>query len=161
MFAASLSGRARWVGLAMVTLVALLASLLAVLTPPAVAHAEVTGTGGQFVPMTNDARVFNDTTPAGGWRTVAIAGVDGLPSEGIGAVSMLISIISADGQGKMVGRPNSSEDSTTLTIYGTGLTGDVSTTAVLAVSDGGNIQISTSTAQTKIVIDVTGYSLLA
>jgi hypothetical protein len=51
-FVASLSGRVRGAVLAVVTLVALLGSLLAVVSPPAPAQAAVTGDGGQFVTTT-------------------------------------------------------------------------------------------------------------
>lgn len=93
----------------MVTLVALLGSLLAVISPPQAAHAEVTGTGGQYVPMPDNARVFAGGTTAGVFKTVKVNGVDGLPATGIGAVSVLVTVADAATQGQLVGRPNAAD----------------------------------------------------
>lgn len=93
------AARPRWVLLALVAVVALLGSLLAVVSPPAPARAEVTGTGGQYVPMADDAEVFKGGTTAGVFKTVKVNGVDGLPTSGIGAVSVLVTVASASAQG--------------------------------------------------------------
>jgi len=156
-FVVSLTGRVRRMILAMVTLVALLGSLLAVISPPQAAHAEVTGTGGQFVPMTGNARVYSGATVAGNYRTVKIAGVDGLPSSGVGAVAMTIQVNNVKSQGQFLGRPDSSMADTLLMIYGAGVSGNASDSSLLAVSDAGSVQIKTETAQTSVTIDVTGY----
>jgi len=156
-FVVSLTGRVRWMVLAMVTLVALLGSLLAVISPPQPAHAEVTGTGGQFVPMTGNARVYSGATVAGNYRTVKIAGVDGLPSSGVGAVAMTIQVNNVKSQGQFLGRPDSSMADTLLMIYGAGVSGNASDSSLLAVSDAGSVQIKTETAQTSVTIDVIGY----
>ncbi|WP_164672254.1 hypothetical protein, partial [Pseudomonas viridiflava] len=70
MFAASWSGRVRGVMLAVMTLVALLGSLLVVVSQPTPAQAAVTGTGGQYVPMPSNARVLGGGTSKGTYRTV-------------------------------------------------------------------------------------------
>jgi RHS repeat-associated protein len=145
------------VTLTLVTLVALLGSLLAVLSPPQAAHAEVTGTGGQFVTMTNNARVYDGATAAGTYKTVQIAGTDGMPSSGIGAIAMTVTVGNAQGQGQLFGRPSSADSSTLLLIYGSGVTGTTTNSSLLAVGDDGTIQIATETAQTRVIIDITGY----
>lgn len=78
----------------MVTLVALLGSFLVVVSQPTPAQAAVTGTGtgGQYVPMPSNARVLGGATEKGVFRTVKVAGVAGLPSSGIGAVTMMVTI---------------------------------------------------------------------
>jgi|GEM_PF-1217384 len=141
----------------MVSLVALLGSLLAVVSPPAPAHAEVTGTGGQYVPMDEHARVFDGATAAESFKTVQIAGVDGLPSSGIGAVSLMLTVVNPNGQGQFVGRPDADGANTLLMIYGAGVDGNTSNTSLLAVGDDGKVRINTQTAQSRVVIDVTGY----
>jgi RHS repeat-associated protein len=156
-FVVSLTGRVRWMVLAMVTLVALLGSLLAVISPPQAAHAEVTGTGGQYVPMPDNARVFSGGTTAGVYKTVKVNGVDGLPSTGIGAVSVLVTVASPTAQGQLVGRPNAADPDTLLMIYGAGVGGNTSNTALLAVGDDGSIRVRTGTTQSTVTVDVTGY----
>jgi RHS repeat-associated protein len=141
----------------LVTLVALLGSLLAVISPPQAAHAEVTGTGGQYVPMPDNARVFSGGTTAGVYKTVKINGVDGLPATGIGAVSVLVTVASASAQGQLVGRPNAADPDTLLMIYGAGVGGNTSNTALLAVGDDGSIRVRTGTTQSTVTVDVTGY----
>jgi RHS repeat-associated protein len=143
--------------LALMTLVALLGSLLAVISPPQAARAEVTGTGGQFVPVTGNARVYSGSTVAKSYKTIKIAGVDGLPATGIGAVTLAVQVNDVKGQGQFVGRPNSSTADTLMLIYGAGVSGNASDSSLLAVSDDGSVQIKTETAQANVIIDVTGY----
>ncbi|PZO58957.1 MAG: hypothetical protein DI639_08695 [Leifsonia xyli] len=156
-FAASLSGRVRGVLLAVVTLVALLGSLLVVVSQPTPAQAAVTGTGGQYVPMPSNARVLGGGTSKGTYRTVKVAGVDGLPSSGIGAVTMMVTIVAPAGQGQLFGRPSSSDPSTLLMVYNAGVGGNTSNSSLLAVADDGTIQVMTETAQSTVIIDITGY----
>lgn len=156
-FAASLSGRVRGVLLAVVTLVALLGSLLVVVSQPTPAQAAVTGSGGQYVPMPSNARVLGGGTSKGTYRTVKVAGVDGLPSSGIGAVTMMVTIVAPAGQGQLFGRPSSSDPSTLLMVYNAGVGGNTSNSSLLAVADDGTIQVMTETAQSTVIIDITGY----
>ncbi len=158
MFATSpLSVRSRWVVLAVVTLVALLGSLLAVVSPPAPAQAVATGTGGQFVPLPTNARIFDGATPAGSSTTVPVAGVKGIPADGVGAISVLATVADANGTGQLKGRAESSDGPTLLMIYGSGVAGNTSNTSLLAVGDDGSIRIDTTTAQSRVILDVTGY----
>lgn len=143
--------------LALVTLVALLGSVLAVISSPQAAHAEVTGTGGQYVAMPDNAEVFNGGTTAGVFKTVKVAGVDGLPTTGIGAVSVMLTVADPTGQGQFVGRPNASDPDTLMMIYGAGVGGNTSNTALLAVGDDGSIRIRTGTTQSYVTVNVTGY----
>lgn len=116
MFATTVHGRVRSIGLALVVLVALVGALLAAVAAPQAARAEVTGTGGQYVPMTTNARVFDGATSAGAYTTVQVAGKAGLPASGIGAVTMMITVANANGQGQFVGRPDASQPNTELLI---------------------------------------------
>ncbi|UXN20759.1 hypothetical protein N8D77_11365 [Curtobacterium flaccumfaciens] len=139
------------------TLVALLGSLLVVVSQPTPAQAAVTGTGGQYVPMPSNARVLGGGTSKGTYRTVKVAGVDGLPSTGIGAVTMMVTIVAPAGQGQLFGRPSSSDPSTLMMVYNAGVGGNTSNSSLLAVADDGTIQVMTETAQSTVIIDITGY----
>jgi len=143
--------------LAVVTLVALLGSLLVVVSQPTPAQAVVTGTGGQYVPMPSNARVLGGATEKGVFRTVKVAGVAGLPSSGIGAVTMMVTIADPSGSGQLQMRADASDTTTLMMIYNSGVGGNTSNTGLLAVADDGTIQVRTETAQSKVVIDVTGY----
>ena len=143
--------------LAVVTLVALLGSLLVVVSQPIPAQAVVTGTGGQYVPMPSNARVLEGATSAGTFRTVKVAGVAGLPSSGIGAVTMIVTIADPKGSGQLQMRADDADTTTLLTIYNSGVGGNTSNTGLLAVADDGTIQVRTDTAQSKVIIDITGY----
>ncbi len=143
--------------LAVVTLVALLGSLLVVVSQPAPAQAVVTGTGGQYVPMPSNARVLGGATEKGVFRTVKVAGVAGLPSSGIGAVTMMVTIADPSGSGQLQMRADDADTTTLMMIYNSGVGGNTSNTGLLAVADDGTIQARTETAQSKVVIDITGY----
>lgn len=143
--------------LAVVTLVALLGSLLVVVSQPAPAQAVVTGTGGQYVPMPSNARVLGGATEKGVFRTVKVAGVAGLPSSGIGAVTMMVTIADPSGSGQLQMRADDDDTTTLMMIYNSGVGGNTSNTGLLAVADDGTIQVRTETAQSKVVIDITGY----
>ncbi|UYC81441.1 RHS repeat-associated core domain-containing protein [Curtobacterium poinsettiae] len=139
------------------TLVALLGSLLVVVSQPAPAQAAVTGTGGQYVPMPSNARVLGGATEKGVFRTVQVAGVAGLPSSGIGAVTMMVTIADPSGSGQLQMRADADDTTTLMMIYNSGVGGNTSNTGLLAVADDGTIQVRTETAQSKVIIDVTGY----
>ncbi|WP_248704825.1 RHS repeat-associated core domain-containing protein [Curtobacterium sp. MWU13-2055] len=139
------------------TLVALLGSLLVVVSQPAPAQAVVTGTGGQYVPMPSNARVLGGATEKGVFRTVKVAGVAGLPSSGIGAVTMMVTIADPSGSGQLQMRADDADTTTLMMIYNSGVGGNTSNTGLLAVADDGTIQARTETAQSKVVIDITGY----
>ncbi len=143
--------------LAVVTLVALLGSLLVVVSQPAPAQAAVTGSGGQYVPMPSNARVLGGATEKGVFRTVKVAGVAGLPSSGIGAVTMMVTIADPSGSGQLQARADDSDAATLLMIYNSGVGGNTSNTGLLAVADDGTIEVMTQTAQSKVIIDITGY----
>lgn len=150
------SVRSRWVLLAVVSLVALLGSLLAVVSPPQPAQAVATGTGGQFVPLPTNARIFDGATPAGSSTAVPVAGVKGIPASGVGAISVLATVADANGTGQLKGRAESSDGATLLMIYGSGVAGNTSNTSLVAVGDDGSIRIDTTTAQSRVILDVTG-----
>ncbi|MBF4606585.1 RHS repeat-associated core domain-containing protein [Curtobacterium sp. VKM Ac-1393] len=139
------------------TLVALLGSLLVVVSQPTPAQAAVTGSGGQYVPMPSNARVLSGATEKGVFRTVKVAGVAGLPSSGIGAVTMMVTIADPSGSGQLQARADASDATTLLMIYNSGVGGNTSNTGLLAVADDGTIQVRTETAQSRVIIDITGY----
>ncbi|NQW90178.1 RHS repeat protein [Curtobacterium sp. VKM Ac-2861] len=139
------------------TLVALLGSLLVVVSQPAPAQAAVTGSGGQYVPTPSNARVLGGATEKGVFRTVKVAGVAGLPSSGIGAVTMMVTIADPSGSGQLQARADDSDAATLMMIYNSGVGGNTSNTGLLAVADDGTIEVMTQTAQSKVIIDITGY----
>ncbi|MFJ3386019.1 MULTISPECIES: hypothetical protein, partial [unclassified Curtobacterium] len=107
--------------------------------------------------MPDNARVFSGGTTAGVFKTVKVDGVDGLPASGIGAISALVTVADPSGQGQLVGRPDASDPDTLLMIYGAGVGGNTSNTALLAVGDDGSIRIKTGTTQANVTVDVSGY----
>ncbi|WIB77543.1 RHS repeat-associated core domain-containing protein [Curtobacterium sp. MCPF17_002] len=107
--------------------------------------------------MNEHSRVYDGATSSDSFKTVQIAGVDGLPTSGIGAVSLMLTVVNPNGQGQFVGRPDADGANTLLMIYGAGVDGNTSNTSLLAVGDDGKIRVNTQTSQTRVVIDVTGY----
>ncbi|SBN63226.1 RHS repeat-associated core domain-containing protein [Curtobacterium sp. 9128] len=96
-------------------------------------------------------------TAANTLKTIKVAGVNGLPTTDLGAVSLMITIGDPNGQGQVTGRPDANDPNTLLMIYGAGVGGNTSNTSLLAVGDDGNIRIATETAQAHVQVDVTGY----
>ncbi|WP_123655001.1 RHS repeat-associated core domain-containing protein [Curtobacterium sp. ZW137] len=119
----------------------------------------MTGTGGQYVPVQDNATVFSGATTAGAYKSVKIAGVDGLPSSGVGAVTVVVTVGNQANfpQGQVFGRPSSGDPSTLLMVYNSGIPNTVSNSALLAVGDDGSLQIMTETALQSVTITVTGY----
>ncbi|WP_139166341.1 RHS repeat domain-containing protein [Curtobacterium sp. UNCCL20] len=107
--------------------------------------------------MTTNARVFDGATGKGTYASVPIAGVKGLPSSGVGAVTMMVTVVNPQGQGQLFGRPSSADASTLMMVYNSGIPGNTSNSSLLAVGDDGSLQVMTETAQTRLIIDVTGY----
>ncbi|WP_146240303.1 RHS repeat-associated core domain-containing protein [Curtobacterium sp. MCSS17_008] len=107
--------------------------------------------------MNGNARVYSGTTAAKSWKTIKIAGVDGLPASDIGAVTLMIQVNRNETQGQLVGRPDTSTPDTLLMVYGAGVSKNASTSSLLAVGENGSIQLKTETAQTNVIVDVTGY----
>ncbi|MFJ3386061.1 hypothetical protein ACIPNL_18025, partial [Curtobacterium sp. NPDC090221] len=164
MFASSLSSaRFRWVLLAVVTLVALFGSLLAVVSPPAPAQAAVTGDGGQFV--TTTGRVLDTRDGTGGYstpmaankaRTVQITGKFGIPSDA-SAVVLAATVVHPDGQGQLFGRADAdTPGSSLMMVYGGGGLDTMTNASTLAIGAGGKVTVTAETA-VNLVLDVQGY----
>lgn len=159
MFATMVHGRVRTAVLALLVLVGLVGSVLAVLAAPQAAHAEITGSGGQYVAQ--DAHLL-DTRTSGGkiaantWKTVKFAGVGGLPSSGIGAVALVLTVPDGSGLGQMVARPDASSPSTVVMTYNNENVANTSNTATVAVGKDGTVQFELQTTE-NLIVDVSGY----
>lgn len=153
--------RKRSIAVATLGMLALLGSLL--VAAPAQALSD-TGTGGVFVPATgrildtkNNIGGYNTAMPAKTWRTVGVAGKAGVPNDGsVGAVSVVATVADIATQGQLFGRPDASEPSTMMGIYGGEDSQNTSFSAVLAVNADGTIQVQTETAA-RLILDVQGY----
>jgi YD repeat-containing protein len=151
-----------------VLLVATALQLLSVVAAPAPAVAStVTGTGGLFVPATGrlvDSRSGqglaiddNWTGPleAGAWFTVQASGVLGMPATGVGAVQVTVTAVSPTTTGVVNLSPGEATSYTAL-VYGAGVAGSVSNTAIVALASDGTFGIRTQTS-VNVTIDVQGY----
>lgn len=129
------------------------------------AHADVTtGTAGLFTPL--NARVMDTRNGTGGystpmaaltWRSLQIDGVSGIPTSGVTAVAITMTVIAATATGQARAMPTgSSVQPVVALIYGDGTDGDTSGSAISAVGADGKIQVETDTAL-DLVIDVQGY----
>ncbi|MCS6580143.1 RHS repeat-associated core domain-containing protein [Curtobacterium citreum] len=70
---------------------------------------------------------------------------------------MIVTIADPKGSGQLQMRADDADTTTLLTIYNSGVGGNTSNTGLLAVADDGTIQVRTDTAQSKVIIDITGY----
>lgn len=153
--------RLRFSGIAATAVLSLLLSLLAAVPAQATV---ATGTGGLYIPATG--RLLDTDTgeggystpmPAGGWRTVQVAGRFGIPDDGsVGAVSLVASFQNMTTEGELRGRPDADTPSTMLGKYG-GVDNRMTTFGgVLAVADDGTIQVQAQT-ETRLILHVQGY----
>jgi hypothetical protein len=123
-----------------------------------------TGTGGVFLPATgrlldtkNNIGGYNTPMPAKTWRTVTVTGKAGVPDDGtVGAVSVVATVADISTQGQLFGRPNASEPTTMMGIYGGEDKQNTSFSAVLAVNTDGTIQVQAETTS-RLILDVQGY----
>lgn len=159
-FIISSRAAARVGALAVITILVMFASLLVV---PSAQALNDTGDGGIFIPTTG--RIldtannigFNTPMTAKEWRTIKVAGLAGIPTDGsAGAVSVVATVADITSQGQLTGRPNADTPSTLMTIYGGGGLGTTSNSAILALNNDGTIQVQTET-KTRLVLDVQGY----
>ncbi|WP_146247955.1 hypothetical protein [Curtobacterium sp. MCLR17_039] len=153
--------RRRSLAVAALGALALVGSLL--VTAPAQAVND-TGTGGVFVPASGrvlDTKVgtggYSTPMQPGSYRTVKIAGLAGIPSDGsVGAVSLNATVSGSSANGSLFGRPDADTSRTMMLIYN-GTTGEyVSNSAIVAVSSEGTIQVATETSA-RLILDVQGY----
>ncbi len=126
--------------------------------------ATVTGVGGRFVSVQSSlldtatgVGGYSTPMPAATWRTVTVAGQAGLPSSGISAVQVAVTAVTPAAAGVVALRPRAGVQSFTALVYHQGaVSGSVTNTAVVAVSDAGTIDVQTQTA-VDLQIDVQGY----
>jgi hypothetical protein len=155
--------RARRTSLATATLgaIALVGSLL--VATPAQALND-TGSGGVFTPTAgrildtkNNIGGYSTPMVANEWRTIKVAGLADVPDDGtVGAVSLVATVADIPDQAILYGRPDSSQPTTSMGIYG-GIDNDnTSFSSVLAVSSSGTIQVRTQNA-VRLILDVQGY----
>lgn len=120
-------------------------------------------TAGLYVPA--DVRVMDTRTGIGGpasampanvWRTVPVAGVGGVPTTGISAVQVTISVLSPVATGNAYVSSNGGSTSVSALVYKSGVTGSISATTVVAVGADGKIRAKTSTSE-QMVLDIQGY----
>jgi RHS repeat-associated protein len=159
MFATMVHGRVRPAVVALLALIGVLASLLAVVASPQPARADVTGTGGQYVAHTAhllDTRTSGGRIAANTWKSVQVAGVGGLPTTGIGAVVLSLTVPDGSGLGQMVARPDAASPSTLVMTYNNENIANTSNTATVAVGKDGTVQFSLQTSE-NLIVDVSGY----
>lgn len=152
--------RGRAMFFAALVAVSLVATSLAVVGSPEVARAEVTGTGGQYVPAS--VRVLDTRTTIGGtpgvvpantWRSLQVTGVGGVPAQNVGAVTLTVTAVDPGTTAQVMGRPDASQPSTLVMVYEPQNT---SNTVTLAVSATGKVELLAETA-INLVVDVQGY----
>ena len=129
------------------------------------AHAATaTGVGGRFVSVQSsllDTQTgvggYSAPMPAGAYRTVTVAGRAGLPTSGIAAVQVSVTAVNPAAAGVVTLRPQTRVQSFTALVYHQGsVSGSVTNTAIVAVSDAGTFDVWTQTS-IDLQIDVQGY----
>lgn len=120
-------------------------------------------TAGLYVPA--DVRVMDTRTGIGGpasampanvWRTVPVAGVGGVPTTGVSAVQVTVTVLSPASTGNAYVSSNGASTPVSALVYKSGVTGSISATTVVAVGADGKIHAKTSTSE-QMVLDVQGY----
>lgn len=113
-----------------------------------------TGTAGSFVPV--QERVFDDQTVADQWRTVQVAGVGSVPSEGISSVQLTVTMVTPSSIGNVFVMPSSSSStSVPALVYKSGISGSISATTIVAVGSDGKIKVKAQSAE-RLILDVQG-----
>ena len=135
----------------------LVMAVVPTLQPPA--EAAVSGSGGEFVPLQGrlvDTRSTGGQLLAGQWRPLKVAGVLGMPSTGVGSVQITLTALNASTAGTLVVGPDGGTASWTALVYGNGVPGTVSNTAIVAVAQNGYIAVKASVS-VDVIVDVQGY----
>lgn len=157
--------------LAMTVVVALLTGiagyveLAGPLATPAAAEG-ATGTAGVFVPASGrilDTRPASQVgpyltaMPAGAWRSIQVNGQAGVPSSGVSAVVVNLTVVNQSGAGQLhADKDQTSTPNTAVTYMNYTAAGAQSNTATIAVADNGKIQLESNHA-TDLMVDVQGY----
>jgi RHS repeat-associated protein len=157
--------------IAMLTAFALVVGLVPGITYVVASHgtpafaSAATGTGGEFVALQGrilDTRSatqvgpYNTPMPAGTWRSVPVDGQIGIPSSGVSAVAVTLTVVSPSAAGLLHADKDEATPNSTITYMNYAASSTVSNTATLAVGTDGKIQVYSSQS-TNLVIDVQGY----
>lgn len=149
--------------MSLATVVALFAGLLVVVAVatvatagPAAAASAATGSAGMFTPL--QTRILAPTNmPANTWLTVPVDGIGGIPTSGVSAVEVNVTIGNPTGAGEaFVTASDATTAGTPALIYGSGIAGSISNTMIVAVGADGKIRTETNLAETEY-LDVQGY----
>lgn len=148
-------------------LAALTAALVAVglvaATSPSVPARADTTSGGAFVAATGrvyDTRTAgNSALPPNTWRSVPVLGHSGIPSSGVEAVALSVTVVSPSATGTLNLYPSDATVTGTPAVCLTWEAGNTqSNTAMTAVGADGAVKIrSSSSASTNVLLDVQGY----
>jgi RHS repeat-associated protein len=129
------------------------------------AHADVsTGVAGLFVP--NVGRLMDTRNGTGGYstmmqanvvRSVAAAGVAGIPSTGVSALALTLTVPGGGSTGTVTVTPGDDPSPDQVAANLTYNSGEaISNTALVALHSDGHIKVVTNTA-TNLIVDVQGY----
>lgn len=132
------------------------------LATPAVAEG-ATGTAGFFVPAsgrildtrpTSQVGPYSTAMPAGTWRSMEVAVQAGIPSSGVSAIVVNLTVLNQGGAGRLqADKDQTSTPNTAVTYMNYTASGAQSNTATIAVADNGNIQLESNQA-TDLLVDV-------
>lgn len=137
-----------------------LAGLVQAVATSGTAHADATGTGGDYVALAQ-TKLFDSrgtTGPLGSTTSVSIPvlGQGGVPSSGVGAVLVDVTAVNPTGNGYIRLAPaDGSTPSTSSLSYNDGQT--ASNSAVVAPGASGQLSLTNNLGTTSVVVSVEGY----
>jgi len=159
----------RWLVTAVVLVAAASLAVVAdIVLAPAAAPARAdasTGTGGLFVDAVgrlldtrNGTGGYSTPMPTLTWRSVAVAGQDGIPASGVSAVQVTVTAVSPAQAGIVYLAPDGVSNPPTVSnlVYDHGVVGTISNTAIVAVGSNGKIQAKAN-SPVNLILDVQGY----
>ncbi|MFG3101015.1 hypothetical protein ACGFZL_10895 [Streptomyces sp. NPDC048182] len=115
-----------------------------------------TGTAGTFVPV--NGRLGSAVLASDSWRPFAVAGQLGIPTTGVAAVSVNISV-SGGPEADIYAAPDTADHPSFLAMHygGSERVGLASNTAIVAVDSSGTMALMTPSANVTVFLDVEGY----
>ncbi|WP_198290046.1 hypothetical protein [Nocardioides sp. Iso805N] len=135
---------------------------LATVAGSASAASVVTGTGGEFVPVTG--RLMDTSTGLGGystpmvanaWRSLQVGGLLGVPANA-SAVQVTLTAVSPAASGIIRVAPSGSTSALSAVIFGSGPTpSSVSNTAIVPMVANGKISVE-ATSAVRLIVDLQG-----
>jgi RHS repeat-associated protein len=146
-----------------VLLVATILQLLSVsVAPPPAEASTVTGSGGLFVPLTDRLVSSQDgigvpkgPLTANTWYTIKADWTSGFLAPDANALQITVTVVSPTTSGIVHVSPNNASTYTAL-VYGSGVTGTVSNTAIVALSANATFGIEVQTS-VNVIVDAQGY----